>query len=282
MSDPNHHLRAHTPHEGKANPSKSKLRHFLHQHYKRFIVGFSVFVVLTAITLLLQPLANQALLNKRAELIQASTSIQLAIDQTPSPTNITFSQPNSTTRSITTTTTEQHDAIQTHLNQLSIRWRDRLFAWVHISTSYSQTTKLQREMRRYTASAPASLATYATSLSALLRFFEYSPATDFLEYDPTSTDTQERLRRLNSGLDAVADDLAMQDTELSASLLPIINQAQDAAATLQQTNDVDSFVQEFSQLQEQAREILTDYYDDAYPVLRTDTIQINRSIQKVF
>ncbi len=250
------------------------------KHHKKLFAGFSIFTAILLFFFLLQPTIGVTFTNKRADLLSTSASLSQAINRLPSPEGITFEQPNGDTRSIVNRSAEQQQIVSEAAENLSIGRHYQVFAWGHFGSSPRAVNQLRQNIRTLNQQVSDNLPDYIAALEALLLFFEYSPSTDFFEYDPASSDTQQRVKRLNDGIETTIESLQAIDSALAQSLLVPLEQAQDLTGALVQSNDVTQFAEDFANLQSEARQMLINYYAETYPEVRTSISSLNRSLNK--
>lgn len=217
---------------------------------------------------------------KRSTLSSEVSTALSHINSIPSPEGITFQQQNGDTRAIARLTAKSLQKSQDSLNNTTINLSLYPIAAMRPGIAMHNVGALRENKQTVNTSFQA-LRSYSKSLEALVPFFEYSARLDTLEYDPSSTDTQERMKRLTTGLESLKQTLSNQPmNEEVEQLLDITTAAQNAQQVLVSSGSTTAFVIAIEALQEDAKKVVLSMHEQTTTSLRQQMTEMNRTIQK--
>lgn len=264
----------------KKTPSKPWQRYLpsTYRDHKTITRISAVFFSIILLVFAIQPPLNSLFSRQKSNLLQDHSIMLRETNQLPSPEGIVTGQQNADARAIVQITDDAVSTIETKQADISLGRSLPLASWFTARVSAGEVRTLRQEIDSTEQVLTSSLTPYQQSLEALLLFFEYSPRVDTLEYSAGSSDSVERMDRLSSGLEETKASLESIDHELAAGLIEIIASAQRVQADLESSGDVGTFVDEFSALQNQAKDKAIEWHTTTQSDLRT---HLNRLIQKI-
>ncbi len=271
--------------ERSSKTLRGKLPRFLRHHKKLSAIAIA-FLVATFLLFLFQPLFTGAIASKRTELLQAQATTLHTVNQLPSPNRMVIGQQNADARFVSTRTSQLTDTVIDEASNLSLPSRYFVVSAFTANTSPANVRELRGAFTVTSSSIQEDLYAYSATLDALLRFIEYSPHVDLIEYDPGTSDTQERMQRLADGLSDTRETLetisnsAPQHSAYINRLIEVIDEAIAAQRTLQETHNTEAFIAAASPLQKQATSILTEYFSAVQREANERLVQLSRLIQR--
>lgn len=270
--DPSSHERTDT--------SESLLQRALH-HHKKVTIASMAFIIGIVLVFVSQPFLTERIDAKRNQLLQSQAYVLQRINRTPSPEEIDIGQQNAQARFVATQTSEKFREMQATASAMTIPHRYYVLASISPNINYEDITDSRNQIQTIQNSIETEAIAYANVLDALLLFFEYSPSVDLAEYEASSADTRQRLHRLSEGLSSIEDSLQNIEHPLANDALELVQEGQTIQTQLEEDHEVAVFVEEFSRLQIEAKDILVEYFPSMQSSLRTQLNAFARDVQRL-
>ena len=155
--------------------------------------------------------------------------------------------------------------------------------WLAVFSSeyrYSDIDTTNQQLAEPAQSLQTAAAEHGTAITAMEEFMAYAPAVDLADYSPGSADTQERLQRLQTGLERAESDLATDsgDSQLNGRAQQILDSAQSARQQLHDDEDVEAFTATFQRLQAAWAEAVAQGHPETTERMQHDARTLGRSL----
>lgn len=146
--------------------------------------------------------------------------------------------------------------------------------------SYDHINTVNQQLVETTQSLQTTATKYRTAIKSMKGFMAYDPAVDLADYSPGSADTQERLQRLQTGLEQAESSLTTDssDSQLNYHAQQTLSSAQSAQQQLYDDEDVEVFIATFEQLQTTWTNNVTDNHQEVTRQLQQDVSKLGSSL----
>ena len=249
---------------------------------KKVMLAIAIFLALSAALVLLQPALSHMFTNRQSELLLSQSYTLNSLNSIPSPEIMQIGQRNADARTVANRTSKQVGNMIKISTTMDVPRYYSGMAWLSTQARPSDIRSVRQSIDRSDKAIQDTMKNYDRLVGALLLFIEYSPAVDMSEYDPGSDDIAQRMDRLESGLSDTLEKLSSIETEAAANSKSLIKQAQDLQRSLEDSNDVDVFINQFEPLQNQAKELLIVEHEAIQSEIRSKLLSQTRQIQRVF
>lgn len=250
---------------------------FIAQH--KATVAFIVFAVFSIVLIWGEATATNYLNSHTQQLRTEQSRLLSQINSIPRPADMEKGIINSQSRFVIDTTATSHEEMIEISDQLGFGYRHLFVSLISREYETNELRAINREIDEITQDIDKEISSYSQNLSAMTNFIEYNPRVDTTDLSLGSSDSNERMDRLRTGLSTAIDEIEqLTSSEFHDQTLRVLRDAQSAQTELENTGEIEDFVDTIEELQNEYIQLTIDKYELILPQIRQQAISINRKL----